>query len=769
MQSNITLPSNVYINKTGKLFDSGLIKHIWDYNVLAKLRRIYGENALYPLLTQAQLDLLKNGIPKCSLEYGSMSWGIPVNGTMLRCRCEQKSCRYFKQCASLYNFDLIERRETRVVNKPKATVDYTPLPVLTDTLPLSITPRLAKSVELEVTPPIAEQLVIDFEQTSEELIAPQGKQESSTDVVILDSPDEIIHAPMSERIWVNAGPGTGKTYTVIHRLKALLDTENDDGIILVLCFSRNAVQVINERLREALGEEHVARLTHDRLIIRTFDSFASYMLDDELDTSAGYDKRIVQFTKALKANPEPIGAFSYIIVDELQDVVDVRAKMVKDILSHLNGGALLLGDYCQAIYDWSARDNGGVTSDFLRDWLQEQTMFKRYELIKNHRQPKRLSALSELLRDALQSADEETQEAVYEHCKDEIRRVGGTVSVKTLHQTLCGRNELVLCKTNGQVAAISQLLLSNNVRHTVAHNARYASLAAWIALTLSSCTDGLIDKQTFLTKANENLVDEPEYKWSMLKAIDKHSHSQILHVKDVMAAIRAEKALPDMFFNRSGDGILVSTVHRAKGSEAEHVYWLDSPLTYEAWEGVVGAKSDALKAAYVAITRGKGDIHMVKEIKDFYMRCLDDGRWIRIGKASSGNTYCKGIVFQPEDVDMASFAQDDELSDAKTKQGIIHSLDVGDPIELFIRNDSSGYDVFCDGVCIGHMADSLKRALRAGFNATNHSRNFPGSISAYVSRVVSVVGVYSDKTAQEYRQSGCWLGLELGGIGQLNW
>ena len=43
---------------------------------------------------------------------------------------------------------------------------------------------------------------------------------------------QIIDADSDTRIWVNAGPGTGKTYTVIQRLKKLLQEDYEGAIVV---------------------------------------------------------------------------------------------------------------------------------------------------------------------------------------------------------------------------------------------------------------------------------------------------------------------------------------------------------------------------------------------------------------------------------------------------------------------------------------------------------------------------------------------------------
>ena len=166
-----------------------------------------------------------------------------------------------------------------------------------------------------------------------------------TNTVQVTEQATIINASISERIWVNAGPGTGKTYTVIQRLKKLLSSELD-GAILVLCFSKNAVQVIYDRLQEAIGYQADALISDGQLVIRTFDSFATYMLEDELNPAWNYNKRIEEFIKMIGRNSGALNdMLEYLIVDEIQDTVGVRARMLISMLDELTCGVLLFAGF----------------------------------------------------------------------------------------------------------------------------------------------------------------------------------------------------------------------------------------------------------------------------------------------------------------------------------------------------------------------------------------------------------------------------------------
>lgn len=90
--------------------------------------------------------------------------------------------------------------------------------------------------------------------------------------------NKIIEAEPAERSIVNAGPGTGKTWTLIEKIIHMINEEQAEaGNILVLCFSRSAVEVVRNRLADAAEAGRIGYEWQD-VDVRTFDSFCTYML-----------------------------------------------------------------------------------------------------------------------------------------------------------------------------------------------------------------------------------------------------------------------------------------------------------------------------------------------------------------------------------------------------------------------------------------------------------------------------------------------------------
>lgn len=799
MNSNITLRSNIYVNKTARRDDREFLSKVKDYRVLKKLINdpsVIGYNGA-DWLSVTQNDILLQGDPQCSLEIGTKSWGVPVGEDRMRCRCEQTTCSRYHQCAQLWNFDEIVREP--VDDNVGRSVEKTHnLPLynadsdsdVTDT-PIDLAPQTVPEVSAEpiqwdnpvIEPatdilrqeqPVKENIASETPSSPEVPLKPVGsdvpvpeKQLDTNTIQIVDQA-KIIDAPTDVRIWVNAGPGTGKTYTVIQRLLRLLQ-KGTESTILVLCFSKNAVQEIRNRLTDVLGRQVDALIEDGQLVIRTYDSFASYLLDDELNTAWDYDRRIEEFIKMLKRNSGTLNEMiAYLVVDEIQDTVGVRARMLLAMLDELSCGVLLLGDRCQAIFDWTTRETGDMSYDAFAEQLA-QRQFMRLELKGNHRQEVELAGMGDQLRDKMLRDDEEAQKAAVEVFKTWVRGKWRDYTIKGLPQVIGGDGDLVLTRTNGEAARISQSLFesASQVNHIMKQSTGHRSLAPWIALVLRDSDGRNMSRDLFMKNARQYAIADPEEKWEVLKSIDGYPHAPTLHIPEVLKALSQKDGIPDICMNRYESCAVVSTVHRAKGSEAEHVYWLDGPLLYDAEQGEEGALKDALRAAYVAATRAKHDIHLLTADKKFYMKLTSGGRWIRTGLGKNGKKYCSGIAFQPEDTDEASFADDVSGIDA---QEILSTLEPGMPVTLYPNSEMRRFEIFFDGMRIGTTSETFTDALFGGFDETNHNKNWPTSIpDVYITSIVTVIAPGCPGVAQQYSQSGCWLGIELGGFPTLEW
>ena len=183
------------------------------------------------------------------------------------------------------------------------------------------------------------------------------------------SQEDLITANYSDNIFVNAGPGTGKTYTLLHKLNHMIgNQEVDPESIMILCFTNAAVKEIKDRMirfADTSGRREMINVD-----ARTFHSFSWWLIQQANElfvgqngyryidyTSLNYDQSIEAAIRIVsKFGKEIFEGWSHFIVDEIQDLTDQRAilvlKMVEQCMLN-NVGVTVCGDSCQAIYDYS--------------------------------------------------------------------------------------------------------------------------------------------------------------------------------------------------------------------------------------------------------------------------------------------------------------------------------------------------------------------------------------------------------------------------------
>jgi superfamily I DNA/RNA helicase len=161
-----------------------------------------------------------------------------------------------------------------------------------------------------------------------------------------DEQRAVIEAPLDDRIFVSAMPGTGKTFCIAQRISHLLrrDKLKAGQEILVLSFSRGAVKVLKERLADLDGNGAFVKAW-------TFDSFATGLLrehspeGDDGWAKENYDRRIALVSEWLAPRsgstqiaPELLAYLrdlKHLFIDEAQDLVGVRLDLVKGLISRM--------------------------------------------------------------------------------------------------------------------------------------------------------------------------------------------------------------------------------------------------------------------------------------------------------------------------------------------------------------------------------------------------------------------------------------------------
>ncbi|MCC7375577.1 MAG: RecQ family ATP-dependent DNA helicase [Verrucomicrobiales bacterium] len=209
----------------------------------------------------------------------------------------------------------------------------------------------------------------------------------------------IVTAPVHRNLLVLAGPGSGKTRTVVHRCAYLLRVERvPPRGILVCCFNRHAAHELRRRLFELVGDD--AR----GVLVQTYHGLALRLLGRSLESARSdvgdvpdFDAMVRDAAALLRGESkvpglEPdevrdrlLAGFRHILVDEYQDIDEPQYAMI----SAIAGRGLSDSDQCLSIMAVGDDDQNiyafrGANVRFIRQFQQDYAA-DVHHLVENYR------------------------------------------------------------------------------------------------------------------------------------------------------------------------------------------------------------------------------------------------------------------------------------------------------------------------------------------------------------------------------------------------
>lgn len=522
--------------------------------------------------------------------------------------------------------------------------------------------------------------------------------------------EDIIAAQADDYIFVDAGPGTGKTYTLIQRINHLVTEQNvDPEGILVLCFTNAAVDEIRVRLREFIKGGADRGLAN--VDIRTFHSFAWWLIGqaNELFVDEGWKQVSLMgqsYESSLKIASSIIKKYSrdivanweHFIVDEVQDLTNTLAYFVLHIIHACvenQCGTSIFGDACQAIYDYTQDDslNSMTSQEFYRalsNQIHSRAKFLR--LIKNYRQNEKLISATSDLREAILSQDHKQMESATERMLSVLPQLSlSSITLKSedLEKYRNGGKICLLLRNNGQTLRVSSNLRKRGISHILNCSATEHNFASWIADVFYNHPSRYISYEEFESKIKGNpilLQHNALEIWDRL-CFMLHTDEDELKVNDVLEGIMFSKLSDSICRYQKNGNIIVSNIHRAKGREYETVI-IDQDFAHSMQDE--NAVADEYKTLYVGVTRPRNSLFTAPlqkrgELQMIHIFDTDRRRWGKVKKRqithlefnSSYDLNCNDFY----DIPQSSFEGvniDDEISlvrcikDCQVSYNILH-------------------------------------------------------------------------------------------------
>lgn len=416
---------------------------------------------------------------------------------------------------------------------------------------------------------------------------------------------KIINDNETKHIVVAAGPGSGKTRVLVHKLASLLlmeDVKHEQ--LLMITFSRAAATEFKKRLLQLIGN------AANYIEIKTFHSYCFDLLGKvgSLEKSNEILSKTIQKIKNNEVEVSRITK-TVLVIDEAQDMDKDEFDLIQTLMEQNEEMRVIaVGDDDQNIYEFR-----GADSKHLEQFIFENQAVK-HELLENYRSKINLVGFSNQFVKQVSHRIKQTPIIAKQNDNGKIKIVhykSGNLTVPLVQELLStglSGTTCVLTKTNDEAQQITGLLLKNNLQAKLIQSNDGFSLynlneVRYFLNHLNLADDVYTINDDIWLKAKREVVNKYRHstKLEILGNIIKEfeaSNTKIKYKSDLEVFIRESK-LED-FYNENGETVFVSTIHKAKGKEFDNVFIL--------LENFDATTDQAKRLLYVAMTRAKTNL-----------------------------------------------------------------------------------------------------------------------------------------------------------------
>ena len=419
-----------------------------------------------------------------------------------------------------------------------------------------------------------------------------------------DRQKDIVNDHESRCIVVAAGPGSGKTRVLVHKLASLLlleDVKHEQ--LLMLTFSRAAATEFKQRLMQLIG--NAAHFVD----IMTFHSYCFELLGriGNLDDMNDVVTRAAKMIEDGEVEQSHIGK-TVLVIDEAQDMNADSCRLVSALMrSNEDMRVIAVGDDDQCIFGFANADPKYMYA------LSREEGGRFVEMTENYRSARKIvDAANEfvgLIGGRLKqspivsmSKDEGTVRIVHHQARFMYDPLIDDLATSKYTGSTC-----VLTQTNEEAVTVVALLRRQGIRAKLIQTTgdlRFCNLAEvryFIKCIARHKSSPVISDEAW-TEAKDKTFAKYErstalpYLERCIELFEKTNKDK--YYSDFGEYV-FESNVED-FCDISGNGIVVSTIHKAKGREFDNVFMLV--------DGRHELTAERLRCYYVAMTRARQNL-----------------------------------------------------------------------------------------------------------------------------------------------------------------
>jgi len=480
---------------------------------------------------------------------------------------------------------------------------------------------------------------------------------------------EIIDDDASKYVVVAAGPGSGKTKVLVHKLASLMlleDVKHEQ--LLMVTFSRAAVTEFRQRLYALIGN------AAGFIEIKTFHSYC-FDLIGRVGNLTNAKTVVKDASEMIQNGDVEIGRITktVLVIDEAQDMDENEYGLICALMERNDDlRVIAVGDDDQNIYEFR-----GSRSEYFASFLERENA-KKYELLENYRSAPDIVAFANCfvksIHHRLKSAPIVSRAAaggVVELVQCSSLNLEEPVALAAIGARSKG-TVCILTNTNNEAYCLVGLLKKKGVGAKLIQSSdgfdlyNMAEIRFFMMKIEKDLATPIISDEKW-EEAKSRLIRYYEKSSNLalcLTVLETFEQSNKKKYKSDLESFLHESKLEDFFENENGD-VVVSTIHKSKGREFDEVFMLLDKVAID---------TDACKRKlYVGMTRAKRGLHIFYNNHEF-------DRFI------TGNVRTREdrtLYEKPEEILMQLSHKDVRLGFFKSKKAIIRQMICG--MELLVK------------------------------------------------------------------------------------